>query len=83
MSGLSVMKITVAAVRADPGNQGDLRNYTFAERFLRGQRKEGHQTIVHPVNFPETLAVESILVKRCTLTQGRALGQAKCGLKAR
>ena len=30
-------------------------------RFLRGQRRAEHQTTVLTVNFPETLAVESIL----------------------
>lgn len=30
------------------------------------QRREGHQTILLLVNFPETLALESILSKRCT-----------------
>ena len=45
--------------------------------------KGGTRTIVGPVNFPETLALESILAKRCVCTQGRALSRAKCGLKAR
>lgn len=58
-------------------------NYTCTERFLRGQRREGHQNIVHLVNFLETLALESILAKRCVRTQGKALSQAKYGLKDR
>ena len=40
--------------------QGELWNYKLAERFLR-VRKGGQQTMVHPVNFPETLVLESIL----------------------
>lgn len=43
----------------------------------------GCPTIIHPVNFPEALALESILAKRCVCTQGRALSQAKYGLRAR
>ena len=58
-------------------------NYMVTERFFMVQRKEGHQIIVLPVNFPETLALESIMAKRDSHAQGRALGQAKCGLKAR
>ena len=44
--------------------------------FLGGRRREEHQTIVHPINFPKTLALESILVKRCMCTgEGPELGQ--------
>ena len=50
---------------------------THSEMLLRGQGREGHQAIVHIVNFPETLALESILAKKCAHTWGRALGQAK------
>ena len=56
----------------------------------------GHQTTVHPVNFPETLALEALLVKRCIYTgespesgqiwiQGRqseVIGQRKPGRSA-
>ena len=49
--------------------QGDLQNYTLTERFLSAQKREGHQKVVHPVNFPETLAVASIMAKRCTDTE--------------
>ena len=31
------------------------------ESFLRVQGKEGHQTGVHPINFPETLVPKSTL----------------------
>ena len=47
-----------------PWGQGDLQNYTCTERFPRDQKREGHQTIAHPGNFPETLVLESILAKR-------------------
>ena len=40
-----------------------------------GSEKGGHQTIVLPVNFPETLAVESILAKRCTHRGSHESGQ--------
>ena len=33
----------------------------ICKKFPQGQRKEGYQTIVHPVNFPETLVQKSIL----------------------
>ena len=60
------------------------QDYTFAESFLRGQRRKEHQTIIaHPVNFPETLAAESILGGTCGCAQRRAVSQAKCGPKAR
>lgn len=57
---------------------------TWAERLLGrgGQRREGRQIIIHPVNIPETLALESSWLKDGH-TLGRALGQAKCGLEAR
>ena len=38
--------------------------------------------IIDPVNFLKTFALESILAKICASTQGRALSQAKHGLKA-
>lgn len=49
----------------------------------RGQSREGNQITVILVNFPDTLVVESILAKRCTHTQQRALSQARWGLKVR
>lgn len=54
-----------------------LQNYTLTINFLRGQRKEADQTIAHPVNFPETFLLESILAKVYTRIQGKALTQAK------
>lgn len=62
--------------------QGDLLSYTCTERFLRGQsdRAPDHST---SVNFPETLALESILAKRLGCRLGTALSQAKYWLKAR
>ena len=54
-------------------------NYTCAEQFLRSREGRGHQAIMGP----ESLALESILPKRFMYTQGRALGQARYGLKAR
>ena len=33
--------------------QGDLWNYTRAESFLRGRRRNGPQSAVHPTSFPE------------------------------
>ena len=57
---------------------------THVQKGSSGVREgRGHQTIIGSVNFSETLALESILAKRCTCTQGRALSQAKYGLKAR
>jgi hypothetical protein len=43
----------------------------------------GLQTIICSVNFPETLALESILAKRCVCAWLAVLNQTKCGLRAR
>ena len=43
----------------------------------------GRHMIVYSVSFPETLALESSLVKRYGCIQEKALSQTKCALKAR
>lgn len=52
-------------------------------KVLRGQRREGAPAHRTSCQLPRDLVLESILAKRCTRTQTRALSQAKYGLKAR
>ena len=58
-------------------------NICIKVEVFRGQKKQQHQTTVQPINFPETLAIEAILTKRCICTQSRVLSQSSRPDKAR
>ena len=57
---------------------------TRVQKGFSGVREgSGSRAVTCSVNFPETLALESILAKRRTCTQRRALSQITRGLNAR